>query len=708
MQVYKNQDKPLVPPEDFPHFCLGEEPRFGDLARKLLWKHTLSHGPAWKEWLQGPDGFPAYPQLPSGPKATLWDGWLCESDLWPAMDSDGTAQRMRALWKEALFNRRLDDEGNVETDQGLYYAHPYGWPFPNWQQGAGMGWHFSYHGQAGELETPNGLAYRPRTYAEWEGFTSCGLSSPQQGPYGLTFTAAESQPYFETPAFSLDAQQGPFLQLRWFGSGFSGNPRVAFLREGDMSFQEENVMYASPFPETFFHEAEAFSLLPLYRLPSYQGKIVKFRIYPGTAEPGAQLCLTGLCTLYDTRHNINNPQYLRGCCHYFAWTQDLDFLRKNLPKMRKALRAFRKAHHLEEYGVVSTDWVGHEGRTGLWFDGQGKKHMQPGFSLSNNWLDLLPCGGMDTYATVFYYQALRDMAELEQAVALHPQWNLPEQFDAEDSRALTREAERVKEAANRLLWNEETGRFVVSVDKDGVAWDVGCTLINLEAVAGGLATQEHALSIMDWISGRRAVSGDTSTGPDIYAFGFAPRITTRRNLSYWYWGWSNPETIPFGQQIQDGGAALAFSYFDLLSRMQVYGPEDAWTRMKEILCWFEQVEQEGGYASYYEKRGLTLQGGGAAGGIGITSEFFESVLPMQSLLKGFLGLRARPGGLTISPCLPDSLDRVLIDRIRWGEATLSITAEKGTVRVLAEGVLPGPISCREGWRLLVEQKNSNQ
>lgn len=704
MNVNENKNKPMTPPEDFPHFTLGEDARLGELARNLLWKHTLCYGPKWKDWLQGTDGFPAYPELPSGPKATLWDGWLCESDLWPAMDTDDTARRMRQRWKEALLGRRLDDEGNVETDQGIYYAHPYGWPFPNWEQGAGVGWHFSYQGQAGGLETPLGLAYRPRASAKWEDFSSSGLSRPQDIPYGLQFTATEEEPYFETPFFSMDAHQGPFLQLRWFGSGFSGCPRVAFLREGETEFQEENQMYGSPFPAAFSHSEEAFTLLPLYRLKGYQGKIVKLRVYPGKAEKGAVLCLTGLCTLYDTRHNVNSPQYLRGCCDYFAWTQDLDFLKRNMPKMRKVLRAYRKAHGLREHKVVRTSWMGHEGRTGLWFDEEGKKHIQPGYSVPNNWLDLLPCGGMDTYATVFYYQALLRMAEIEEAALAHPQWNLPEAFDAFSPEEMRQEAQEVKEAANRILWNPDTGRFLVSVDADEKPWDVGCTLINLEAVAGGLATPEHAQSILDWISGKRTVSGDTSTGEDIYAFSFAPRITTRRNLGYYYWGWSNPEQIPFGQQIQDGGAALAFSYFDFLSRLQVYGPEDAWQRMREVLKWFEEVEKEGGYHAYYEKKGMALQGGGAAGGIGITSEFFESILPMQALLRGFLGLTVFPDRMEISPKLPLSLDKLAIDRIRWGDATLSVTAENHILSIAVEGTLPGPITCSPDWKLELRYK----
>ena len=104
---------------------------------------------------------------------------------------------------------------------------------------------------------------------------------------------------------------------------------------------------------------------------------------------------------------------------------------------------------------------------------------------------------------------------------------------------------------------------------------------------------------------------------------------------------------------------------------------------------------------------MALQGGGAAGGIGITSEFFESVLPMQALLKGFLGLAVKPDGMLISPCLPDTLDRISVDRIRWGEATLSITAEKETVRILVQGRLPGSIYCKKGWALFIEENNKH-
>jgi len=63
-----------------------------------------------------------------------------------------------------------------------------------------------------------------------------------------------------------------------------------------------------------------------------------------------------------------------------------------------------------------------------------------------------------------------------------------------------------------------------------------------------------------WLSGERAVEGDTAQGAGIYHWRFAPRATTKRNIEYYFWAWSAPESIPFGAQIQDGGAVLGWSY----------------------------------------------------------------------------------------------------------------------------------------------------
>ena len=133
---------------------------------------------------------------------------------------------------------------------------------------------------------------------------------------------------------------------------------------------------------------------------------------------------------------------------------------------------------------------------------------------------------------------------------------------------------------------------------------------------------------MEWIAGRRIVAGDTSQGADIYHWRFGPRATTLRNLDWYGQGWHGPESIPWGGQVQDGGAVLGFSFYDLWARLKVLGPDDCWQRLLEILAWEKDVQSAGGYRKYYEggKRGTTLQGGGTAGGLGIDYEFYESSL----------------------------------------------------------------------------------
>jgi len=112
-----------------------------------------------------------------------------------------------------------------------------------------------------------------------------------------------------------------------------------------------------------------------------------------------------------------------------------------------------------------------------------------------------------------------------------------------------------------------------------------------------------------------------------------PRSTTRRNVDYYFWAWSAPESIPFGAQVQDGGGVLGFSYHDLMSRLLTAGPDDAARRLREICAWFDETQAAGGYRTYYSDpaRG-TLQGGNVPGGLGLDKEFFESVLVPQVMI----------------------------------------------------------------------------
>ena len=165
---------------------------------------------------------------------------------------------------------------------------------------------------------------------------------------------------------------------------------------------------------------------------------------------------------------------------------------------------------------------------------------------------------------------------------------------------------KVKEQFNEVFWNEKTGRFTGCIAKDGTSQDYGFTFVNLEAMASGIATLEHARKIFEWLDGERTVYGDTSKKEDIYHFKVAPRANTLAaeavNPSFWD-DWTmkvGPGTVgEYGTQIQNGGHIFYVSYYDLMSRLETLGITDAMTRMRVILDEFhkDQLRRKPGNAS---------------------------------------------------------------------------------------------------------------
>jgi uncharacterized lipoprotein YddW (UPF0748 family) len=187
------------------------------------------------------------------------------------------------------------------------------------------------------------------------------------------------------------------------------------------------------------------------------------------------------------------------------------------------------------------------------------------------------------------------------------------------------------------------------------------------------------------------VADDTAQGIDIYHWRFGPRATTKRNLDWYFWAWNNPESIAWGGQVQDGGAVLGFSYHDLMARLKVLGPDNAWERLREVLRWFDKVQAAGGYRKYYNgsREGL-MQGGGTAGGLGLDMEFFESAMVPQIMLNGFLGFAPRADGFRLNPRLPKDWPELTVDRIRFQDLVLRIRATPDAIQIGRAGVSPVP------------------
>jgi hypothetical protein len=633
-------------PEDFSHFEVPGNKKYCELLRKMFY---IYYG--------------------TGTGGTLWDGWMVKSTVWPTGKS---SRFIRRNYSKMLSSRVMNEEGYVSCHQHKGLAHNLGWPFPLWTQSGGVGWHFSVFG------LPFGeqfLVYKTNSAKNWEfnNIENAGIDNK-----GMHLKIAEGKGHFTTPKFKVDPYISPFIALEWDSSGLDKRTvcYMEWKNESEKEFSKENRIYFQPLgPDS----KDFYTMLPMYKISGWKGKITQLRFCFETVEMGS-ITIKKIYTSVDSRHNINNLCYLQGCIDYVNWTGDINFLRNNIQKMRKALRYVIDEFETQKYNCIFTPWVGHDGRSGIERNEDGEKKIIFGRGIGNNYWDLLPAGGKDTTATIYFYDVLRSMAQLEKSIANNPKWNVSEGPLKIEPEFLLEHSREVKNKAGEMFWNDKTGRFVMAVDVKGQSYDFGYTVLNQEAIYYGFATDRQAKSILDWISGKRVVNGDTSVKNDIYHWRFAPRASTRRNLDYYSFVWPAPENIPWGDQVQDGGAVLGFSYFDLMSRLKVYGADNAWGRLKEILDWFAEVQDEGGYRAYYSKPGRgNLQGGGQAGGLGMDQEFVESVLVPQLLLYGFMGVEPTLEYFSVMPDLPSEWDSMAIKGISYKNMCFDIKAEKESI-----------------------------
>ncbi len=593
---------------------------------------------------------------------TLWDAWLPHSTLW-------TGPQPQQRYRNVFLNRRIDKAGYVSMQQHRGMAHSEGWPFPAWQQAGGSGWHFSTTGDVWAVQHFRTQPLRSLDGWDITGAEIIGFDDNR----GLMLKIVADQAEVTTPQFRAKSRLAPFIRVEWARHGWPEKAAagLSWKLEGKPWHLDRSLPIVPVDNEAKMH----FRNLPIYKRPGFEGTLNRLRLSFVGAK-GAEIDLKSIITAIDTRHPITGSLFLRGSTDYFSWTKDVDFLRQNVGRMRKALQFTLNEFDVRKQKHVVVPWIGHEGRTGISRTEEGKKLLH-GEGVGNNYWDLLPFGGHDALATIYLYDALRRMANLEAAIADHPEWKVPAPPNELTHPKLTQLAAAIKAEFQERFWLPKTGRFAGWQDTSGKPYDYGFTFVNLEAIAYGLASEEQSQTILNWLDGERTVAGDTSTGADIYHWRFAPRATTRRNIDTYAWVWSNPEAIPWGGQVQDGGAVLGFSYHDLMARLETHGPDDAWLRLQTILSWFDDVQVEGGYREYYAKpnRG-TLQGGGTAGGLGLDHEFMESVLVPQIMLYGFLGFEPTAESFEVYPSLPTDWPSLTVRNIHIGDRVVDITAKQ--------------------------------
>jgi hypothetical protein len=263
-------------------------------------------------------------------------------------------------------------------------------------------------------------------------------------------------------------------------------------------------------------------MIPMHRHAGWKGAITGLRI--GFANTGqGRIVLKSFHTSSDTRHNVNNLNFIRACHDYFLWSRDVAFLRDQIARIRTAMRYVEREFQTRDKRCIYTTWPGHEGRSGVrWMN--GAKSVLPGEGVGSNYWDLLPFGGYDALATAYYYDTVLDLAALEELIASHAEWQVSRD-GAYDSADLRRHAAEVKLAFGQRFWNRATGRFG-TMDLDGQLHDYGFTFLNNEAVVFDLATPDQRSSAREPLPATCRLAPTSTIGVSVHARRHFATLTT--------------------------------------------------------------------------------------------------------------------------------------------------------------------------------------
>lgn len=569
-----------------------------------------------------------------------------------------------------------------------------GWPFPTYAESLGAAPGFEFNDTDAE-----GNPVEDKT----GGFTCSETSATVSGGLYTVRVNSANDLVYEKTGLNVNTIHSPFLELaiavNKIASADSANADDLYIywkRSGDADYSDERMVRQGEFGTLtekigdVLDRGETFSntvFLPMYLHPLWGTDsnitAVKIVIKPKSGqEMHIRSRINYLRFNYDTRQSANAAQLLTAARNYYEFTRDYSHLRQNINRYRSALQ-FMLTHLKGADGLLDLSYfVGHDG---LVLD-EGYTRM-PGHGIGDNYWDILALPQINLSSNIYFYKAVRAMRDLESiaeeqninaekpSVKGAQDWKTDVKY-TQDSSSLTELLSLIKKRINEYFWNSKTGRLHLGYNLNNTApIDYGYVVFNLEAVCEDILDGDRAKSVMDWISGKRTVKGDDSTGSDIYKFEFAPRTSTARNAMQYVWPWVAVDK-PFGRQVQDGGSVLWASYYDITARMKVYGADNAWQRFKEIQAWYKKVKAAGGtgrrfYRDYYEElwfedRDYSLQGGGQDGGLGLDEEFIENAILYAAVPFVFMGLNAgAQNALTVSPELPGLLGYIKTENLMY-------------------------------------------
>ena len=650
--------------------------------------------------------------------------WLTKSLLWVdsknSLESDRTAQLKKQI--ESIIVDRYGyvwngDDAVEEPTLGIGKKHGMGWPFPNASQAGGEG--YATNVRHWEFNTGDTLStWTSNCNATLKDGLYQGTASGTSATFTVKHNGLLSYPIIK------ETKSAPWLVFELRMSGVT-NPDdiddiyVTWKSCKSNSTIESATEYTVQAREiaalnyAFAKNYEHVLYLPMYTHEGWNGKYIREITIEVRAKDGKTLdgtfALNYVRPSFDTRHSNNNANYIEAIKEYYNMTGDVDFVKANITKARKAMNFYLQMYNTTEKLNDQSYLYGHGG---------SRKTLETG--LGNGYWDILYTPKYDFQSNMYFYQALSDLSYLEgvlskNSISVSDSATIDTATTAGiGTRSYGKSADELKTIANDVVsamrdyfWNKETERFMAGYDNSSNKVDYGYTTWNLQAIELGIATKDQKASIMSWIDGSRTVTGDVAQTTDIYKYSFAPRTATvddkrsSSNASGIYGAFIENggndivKQQKFGDSLQFGGAVMYSSYYDLTSRIQVNGANDALKRLKGIQTWYDgvsdyfskhNVANDEFYFQYFLSEDIKPQNGSKEGygngAVGIDGEFTESLLVASAIPYGFFGMDSEGGNtLCVSPSLPSTMDHWKVENMQYNGVTYDLSIYKDAVRI---------------------------
>ena len=613
--------------------------------------------------------------FPVGAGRSDWKEWeAMAGSFWDSSAAYGTLPSEYAtkdLVTDWLRAPNLDAQGYVMPDGGGANSWGLGWEFPSHQSSGGL-----YYGFDSDA-------------AGWQAAAGTYLSVNDSRLTARTVNGERIE--ITSPDISRTAMGMPFVQIGFYLSltdrSAVDDLYIYYKTASDNSWSEDKKAAFSTFCLQGFslEYGSEYDLVegffPMYLLEGWgrdREEITGLKVVVQADEGktiSGNIAIDWIGGEYDDRHVLNNCNYIIAAKEILSFSQDAALLAEVMPNARRAMNYLY--YQLKgESGLISTEYlVGHDNRGS-----------QVNFGLGDGYWDVSSFPDVNIYCNISYYNAIRAMKYLENMCAEYgvnagAAYTQNENLDGRCRYELTEEslgelAQLCKTRFEEYFWNERTGRFHAGVrSTNGSLQDNGYLMFNQQAIAAGLGTEEQRASIMSWINGERAVQGDNSTGEDIYFYEFAPRFCTVELTPDVFWSGVGM----FGTNVNNGGTALHLTYYDLVSQART-DVNRAGERLNAFVEWYKKVEAAGGsgwnfYRDYYLPTGISLQGGGQGGQIGLDYEFLEAAIVIRAIPDAFFSLEPLEGKtLGVAPNLPDGLHYIRMENLTYGGRYYDLSA----------------------------------